>query len=424
MAAAPPSLREPARPVEGAAPPTSVTHPARPEGRSGAPSRDLANRVVAPDPESTRRERRALRYRARRWGRAVTGLQRVAYCGRVVSDRSSFVTIRRAGADGVAGFTGVQTCGSVWACPVCSAAIRQARAVELERVALAHLEAGGGLAFLTLTLPHSRTDRLDALYAALQGAWKRTQQKTGWRSRKVALGLHAVRAVETTHAERNGWHPHLHLLLFADAPLSPDQLRDLAGYVAAGWGDAVVAEGRPRPSDEHGTRLQLVGAGGGAALAAYLTKVQDGYGGSWSVGAEMTRGDLKSGRRRGVRTPFDLLEPAAAGNARDLALWREYEEATRGRRCLTGLGPLARRYGVDLADDDEQLVEPAGETVAAISPQEYRLLVRYAREAHALDLAETRGAEAVYALVRALWRRRDWDHRRERRHAETTRGAP
>jgi hypothetical protein len=380
-------------------------------GPRQGPSRDLASSVVAGDPEAPRRERRALRFRARRWARAVTDLRRVAYCGRFVSDRSVMVTVKRS-PEGIAGYSGVQTCASVWACPVCSAAIRQGRANELERVAVAHLDAGGGLAFLTLTLPHGRQDALADLLGGLQGAWRRLQQKSGYRVRREALGLGAVRAVEITHG-RNGWHPHLHLLLFADAPLTSDALADLAGYLSGAWGDAVVAEGLARPN-EHGCRLQVVEAGGGGALAQYLSKVQDGYGSTWSVGTEMARGDLKRGRRSGVRTPFDLLEPAAGGNRRDFALWREYEAATWRRACLTGLAPLARKYAVDLVDDDAELLEPEGQAVAVLSPQEYALVVHYNRDAHVLDLAEWDGADAIYALVRALWRRYDLDVARGR----------
>jgi hypothetical protein len=51
-------------------------------------------------------------------------------------------------------FAGLQSCHSVWACPICQARIRAARAVELERAALAWLKAGHGLYMATLTVPH------------------------------------------------------------------------------------------------------------------------------------------------------------------------------------------------------------------------------------------------------------------------------
>jgi hypothetical protein len=57
-------------------------------------------------------------------------------------------------------FAGLQSCHSVWSCPVCQARIRAARAVELERAALAWLEAGHGLYMATLTVPHWKNVRL------------------------------------------------------------------------------------------------------------------------------------------------------------------------------------------------------------------------------------------------------------------------
>ncbi|MFE9407178.1 hypothetical protein ACFYNY_36305 [Streptomyces sp. NPDC006530] len=61
---------------------------------------------------------------------------------------------------GAARFAGLQSCHSVWACPICQARIRAARAVELERAALAWLKAGHGLYMATLTVPHWANVRL------------------------------------------------------------------------------------------------------------------------------------------------------------------------------------------------------------------------------------------------------------------------
>ncbi|MFD9259476.1 hypothetical protein ACFVZQ_13500, partial [Streptomyces sp. NPDC059538] len=61
---------------------------------------------------------------------------------------------------GAARFAGLQSCHSVWACPICQARIRAARSVELERAALAWLKAGHGLYMATLTVPHWQHVRL------------------------------------------------------------------------------------------------------------------------------------------------------------------------------------------------------------------------------------------------------------------------
>lgn len=328
----------------------------------------------------------------------MTGLQRVAYCGKHLHGAAQYVTVRL-NADGVAGFTGLQTCGSVWACPVCSAAIRQGRSVEVEGAASAHLAAGGRLLFVTFTVPHDRPDGLADLLTKVNGAWKRVQQGRGFRARRERLGIASVRALEITYG-RNGWHPHLHLLLFVDQG-DDDALADLGGYLEAAWADAVEAVGLRRPN-EHGTRVQPVALGGEKTLARYLSKVQDGYGESWSVGAELARGDLKRGRRTGVLTPFDLADQAAGGSRLAHRLWREYEEATHGRRCLTWSTGLRDRYA--LAEvDDAALVEATGSAEAVLSPLDWHLVVRMEAESDVLDACEVTGAEGVYALLRYLW---------------------
>jgi hypothetical protein len=330
----------------------------------------------------------------------VTGLDRVRACGRFLHGGAEYVTVR-VNASGVAGFTGLQTCGSVWACPVCSAAIRQGRSLEVEHAATEHARAGGRLVFVTFTLPHTVRDTLTDLLSELNGAWKRVQQSRGFRGRRAALGIASVRSLEVTYG-RNGWHPHLHLLLFIDEG-SDDALADLAGYLDAAWADAVERGGRKRPN-EHGTRVQPVTLGAAATLAKYLTKVQDAHGDAWSVGAEMARGDLKSGRRHDSLTPFDLAEHAAAGDRRGLALWREYEEATRGRRCLTWTVGLRERYGLPDEVEDLALSEDGtAQAVAVLSPLDWRVVVGMEAECDLLLACENGGAPAVYAHMRYLW---------------------
>jgi hypothetical protein len=282
---------------------------------------------------------------------------------------------------------------------VCSAAIRHGRSLEVESAATQHAASGGRLAFVTFTIPHTINENLTDLLDALNNAWKRIQQSRGFRGRREELGISSVRALEITYG-RNGWHPHLHLLLFIDQA-SDDQASDLAGYLEAAWAAAVEKSGRKRPN-EHGTRVQPVTLGAAATLARYLTKVQDAAGDSWSVGAELARGDLKSGRRRDSLTPFDLASKAAAGDVRARRLWQQYEEATHGRRCLTWSAGLRDRYAVpDL--DDQALTEADGTGEAVLSRFDWHLIVAMHAEAQILDACEANGATGVYAHLRYLW---------------------
>jgi hypothetical protein len=221
--------------------------------------------------------------------------------------------------------------------------------------------------------------------------------------------------VEVTHTRRqdggSGWHPHLHLLLFSGDQLSEDARADFLGWLEGAWGTAVTSFKRadgtrfrvPR-LDGIGVNLQDVhgkGGDGSLALFRYLTKVQDGYGESWSVGSELARGDLKTGRRSLSRTPFDLAELAGQGDPAALLLWHEYEQATKGRKALQWSAGLA-----DLLDcpetpaEDVPEVQDADVTVLALTPVEWRRLVRTPGVmCRLLDLAEAEDWPALHYIA-------------------------
>lgn len=366
-----------------------VTKPGVGQDRQAAtgPSREPAD-------SDGQRYRRGLRYDLRDRGRDVTTLDRFAACGRHRVPGAEGVTVRLSH-DGVASYGNVQTCGLIWACPVCSAKIRQERADRVEVAGRRHVDQGGGLAFGTLTVPHDFGDDLAATLGIVREAWRRTRQNSAVRRLWKRLGLRGfVRALEITWSPRNGWHPHVHVLWFTAAPLTAAQLLEVGDVVHAAWAAAAQVLGLRMPTREHGVRVQGVGRGGGAsALAAYLTKVQDSAGDSRSVGAEMTRGDLKRGRKQSS-TPFELLERATAGDRRARLLWRDYERATTGARCIEASRGLLADLGVDEPTDEELAAAPApAEVVLTLTDEQWRrvLLEQYGRR-RLLELVEDGGA--------------------------------
>ena len=57
---------------------------------------------------------------------------------------------------GVAHFAGLQTCGSIWEDPCCSALIRAARAEEIPQAASAWCNAGNSVFLAAMTVPHDQ----------------------------------------------------------------------------------------------------------------------------------------------------------------------------------------------------------------------------------------------------------------------------
>lgn len=323
--------------------------------------------------------------------------------------------------------TGLVSCSSVWSCPVCSAHIRQVRANEISDAAEDHLQRGGGLAMLTLTLRHHEGQGLEELLDGLLDGWRRTIRGAPWKRRIERHGmLGQVRAVEVTYGA-NGWHPHLHVLLFFDRDLADPEREDFEGWLHARWSKFITDNGLGRPSREHGIRLQRVYH---STLGRYLAKVQDNAGNTRGVGLEMARGDLKSGRigDDGSRSwlPFEILNEAATGEVDALRLWWEYETATKGRRCMTwsrtcgcgstfegdGHGQVQRHtfrthVGLDeLEATDEEITdetEVGDDTLVATLPAEtWAAICRAGLDSLLLDAVEVdglAGVERVAALA-------------------------
>lgn len=339
------------------------------------PSWDVANR----DARRLVAGRRERRYDLLRWLWQHSSLARLHHCR--LTATGQLVSLRRA--VGGAYWHGLQTCGSVWACPVCSSVIRTRRAMVIEAGAKAWLaQEGCSLAFLTLTVRHQRWESLAALYGGLAASWKFLREHKWWRS----LGFSGVvRASEVTYG-RNGWHPHLHLLLFVRGELV---LGDVESELRRRWQSAVVGAGLSATSLARGVRLQPISYEDHGGVGGYLSKVLDEHGSSWDVGSELARSDIKSSR--GGLSPFELLDRATCGEAFAVRAWREYEQATFGRRAIEA----SRSLGLQWKSDDELVQEDqGGELVMTLFRSDYRRLALAGYAAAVLEAEET-GVGAV-----------------------------
>ncbi|MGN6600792.1 MAG: protein rep, partial [Actinomycetes bacterium] len=170
-------------------------------------------------------EQRSARLRLLDRLQSVTTLDRLTHCRVHRAYGWEFVGIVKR--EGLASYAGLQTCESPWVCPMCSAKIRHRRALALSRAVVDWVGTGGGLLFPTLTLAHLKRDGLDVTLGHLLAAWRSVMKSGTWRRLCKRLGLaHSVRAVEVTYG-LNGWHPHLHVLLFTVAALDDDQAEEV-----------------------------------------------------------------------------------------------------------------------------------------------------------------------------------------------------
>jgi len=343
--------------------------------------------------DHSQRQRRRWRWELLRWQWEHSSLERLRHC-RLYGTGGQVAVVAGLGRSYVAG---CQTCGSVWACPVCSAIIRQRRAELIEAGGLAWTaQEGHWLAFLTLTLRHGQFESLAALYGGLRACWKSLRQGRWWRE----LGWQGFwRSVEVTYGA-NGWHPHLHTLLLGEG--APAEVGELGAEVSSRWCDLVVGAGLRATSFERGARLQMVTTGGDS-LAQYLTKVLDGEGRSWGVGMELARADMKRGGK-GL-SPFEVLELASTGEAGWAPRWWEYEAATKGRRCIESSRGMSRLVGVADVEDSELVAQDeGGEVVCVLDGLSWRRIARAGLVPDLLEKAEEGDGPATVSFLEALLR--------------------
>ena len=261
----------------------------------------------------------------------------------------------------MAHFSGTERCSSIWACPVCSAVIRAERAREITRAVEAHHATGGSILFVTLTIRHKKADSLKQGIDAVLGSWKKLLQGRAWVGGRNKPGMRQrygvegyIRSTEVTYGV-NGWHPHIHALVFTNRSLDDLEITAFGDEIHDRWARFVKQATGLEPTRQHGIDVQRVDTKG-KILGKYLSKMQD-QGESktekWDASAELARADVKVGQKDHY-VPFELLDkehrlPAAQRRR----LWAEYVKYTRGRRAITWSRGLKQRYNVEEKTDDD-----------------------------------------------------------------------
>ncbi|MEK6438751.1 protein rep [Pseudonocardia sp. T1-2H] len=358
--------------------------------------------VPVHDQEAARRDRRGDAYRVRRRLWDLSSLARVRACGRVSHSDAGGPGLRiTEGPDGrrAAGLSGLQTCGSVWACPVCARKIGARRAEDLRAVVSACAAEGGGGALVTLTMRHHAGLRLADCWDALSYAWGRVTSGRAYSRETTTFGMLGwSRVVEVTHGA-SGWHVHVHALVLFDSPVSDDLLFELAGAWWDRWEKALARRGLSGLRDSGGLDARQIAMNAESAdlVAGYFTK----------VAYEITGGVIKDGRY-GNRSPFAILRDGlATGLADDLELWWEWEEVSRGRRQLTWSKGLREWAGLHVEEktDEEVAAEDLGSDDLIMLPVRTWEAVRHEVE-DLLAAAEIGGLAGAMAWL--LSRRLSW----------------
>ena len=336
----------------------------------------------------------ALKWRLQRVAQGLLRHHRVAHCQRSVTREGVDVWRTEAGAH----YAGVVTCGSVWHCPVCAPKIAEGRRQDLDQAVRRWVREGGEVYLATFTFRHHQGDRLAEVVKAFQDALRRL---TSWRGYKRLLAdagaVGAVRALEVTHGE-NGWHPHVHMLIFARRGAL-----EVLQEIEALWLRAL------RRCGLDGVVTHAYDVRGGNEAARYVAK----YGhephrvNEWNAASELTHGQRKRARLKG-RTPFGLLLDAAQGDREAARLFQDYAEVFHGRRQLYWSPKLRERLGLGAEASDADLardqVGEADELVVTLTLHDWAVVLRHNARWELLRVAELHGRTGVERFLDRLRR--------------------
>lgn len=229
-------------------------------------------------------------------------------------------------------FTGLQTCGLRWVCPICTMRKAQEDRQFVNDGLAAARAAGLFPVMLTLTTRHKRREEAEEVLRGIMQAEQGMKDSTRWRKLcKSVVGY--ARVLEWTWGELHGHHPHFHTILLmralseVDAVEQVEKLRGtyLRQLTAAG------RDGETPAAMERSFHVQ-----GAAAAEGYITK--------WGLAEEITGTVAKAAHGENL-TPWQLLRMARTALARGrrtadqergkyAAVWWDIVRTTKGKSQL------------------------------------------------------------------------------------------
>lgn len=322
---------------------------------------------------------------------------RTCWCCRSMKREAGSVSVYRNEDGSGSSLTGLNRCGNIWTCPVCAAKVAESRRAELSAALVAHLGNGGAAYLLTLTFPHEADHQMAELLEKFTNARQRLQNSRKWKEvMKQAGRIGSVASLEVTISQEHGWHPHLHLLIFANVqgfgegePENDqgDLISQAISELKTAWVNILLKTGLGDHRKINDMLDHALNVRGGNQAAEYIAKY--GRDERWGQSSEMTRHYAKqgaSGERDGLLhfTPFQLLTWAGNGDEWAIRKFIEYSTAIEGKRAVTwspglkkALAVLDDRTDEEIAADDA--VMPEQIHVGDLLQEQYQTLFRHNR---------------------------------------------
>jgi len=312
------------------------------------------------------------RYVLQSKARQLLPKERVSRCLRAIAFKPLGVRIFHTPLLGSAHYANLVTCASLWHCPICASKISERRRLILQPFVDNWREMyGGSVLFLTLTMRHRNREPLKRVLAGIIGGSVSLRSGGWWSKFCLTFGIVGlIRALEITYG-KNGWHPHLHYLIFTcqqiDLPVFLHEMR-------VHWRQVLALHGRSA-SYERGADVSFVDS----SMPSYMLKMglvadseDDELAGvvvNWTAAHELTKATVKLGRN-GSHSPLQLLRLAAAGDDKAAKLWQEYAITLKGHNHLVWSKGFKKFLGIE-NKTDKQLVDQQEEIAVLLAQIDY-----------------------------------------------------
>lgn len=325
---------------------------------------------------------------------------RTCHCLRRLVDPEQGVGVYHLPKHSGARFDNLQTCASVWACPVCSARITEYRRKEVRSAVDAARSQGLKVVMFTRTVPHDFVESVSKVLELLKRAVNYACGGRKYRDARERFGVvGSIRATEVTRGV-NGWHVHMHELAFLEPGYD---LAELRAEFAGAWSNAVQLAGGRQVHAVHG--FDAVDCD--ARIADYVAKWNREP--EWQEDRELTKAPSKRGKVAGHFTPLELLAQFTfEGNAVAGGRWVEYVQAFHGRHQLQwSRGLWVKLFGKTRKQmRDEQIVseklDDGAVKMATIPLEEWRVILRAEERGRVLEAASTGDLAALMAVLERI----------------------
>lgn len=329
---------------------------------------------------------RSERYALQSVARLALPDERVSKCLRL-SLNQSLVEVWKHYKTNKAFYGGLAVCGSVWHCPVCAAKISERRKLELTRAFEQHKNCNGYIAMLTLTISHTKYDKLSDILFRFNKALTKFRSGRAYNEIRQSMKMFGtIRVFEVTYGD-NGFHPHVHIGIFyykkVDLKIVENQMYDL-------W-EKATKKFDLKIDRKHGIRLESA-----ENANDYLGKH-----GTWSLENELSKSHIKKGRLQSL-TPFDFLRRYLNTNDKKyLALFKEYAECFKGKRQIQWSRGLKQHFSLDEKTDEEIAKEKIEEAdlLGLLNIDQWKYILKKDLRADLLDLTELVGFDKAIEII-------------------------